>query len=680
MSIIKPEVLAPVGGLEQLLAAVRCGADAVYLGAKGFNARRNAENFDQNSLADAVAYCHARGVKAYVTVNTLVTDDEREQLEDTAMEIAQSGADAVIIQDMSVLKLFRDRCPSIALHASTQTVVHNASGAKFLQDVGYDRFVLARELSLKEIETIIRSVDIEAESFVHGALCMSISGGCYLSSMIGGRSGNRGLCAQPCRLDFRLNGRDHALSLKDMSFIDHIQDLANAGVASFKIEGRMKRPEYVAAAVTACKNALAGQPYDKKGLQAVFSRSGFTDGYLTGKRDATMFGYRTKEDVVAADDVLKTYAASYRKETPCVPLEATFTMDENESILQLSAAGKTVCIAGEAPQKALKRPTEEESVRRSLEKLGDTPFYLASLDTKIGDGLMLPASVLNAMRRDGASKLLEELSCTPAHELQVEQVEKITPYAPKVHAYWARFSSVKQMGEKDAFEYIILPMEEILKAESVAEELGDKLICELPSLCFPEMEEKLQRDLQRIKDLGISHIWANNIYAIELGRQYDMQIHGGWGLNIANTTALSFYENAGLCDSLLSFELAMAKIPHLGGEKPRGYIGYGYLPLMRMRACPARGKKGCGDCTGCNTMTDRTGRSFTIACRDRRYTVLLNDVPLYIADKKRADVDFELLYFTKEDPAAVRRVVHAYLAGEPFEGERTNGLYFRKLQ
>ena len=245
-----PEILAPAGGMEQLVAAVRCGADAVYLGAGGFNARRNAENFGDGALAGAVSYAHIRGVKVHVAVNTLVTDSELGQLEDAVRETAASGADAVIIQDLAVNARFRDMCPDLPRHASTQMTVHNPDGAKLAADLGFSRVVLARELTLDEIERITALCGIETEVFIHGALCMCMSGQCYLSSMLGGRSGNRGWCAQPCRLDFRNAERGHALSLKDMSHLKYLKSLSDAGVSSFKIEGRMKRPEYVAAAVT----------------------------------------------------------------------------------------------------------------------------------------------------------------------------------------------------------------------------------------------------------------------------------------------------------------------------------------------------------------------------------------------------------------------------------------------
>ena len=331
------EILAPAGGKEQLLAAVRAGADAVYLGARNFNARRGAANFEENELFEAVAYCHARNVKVHVTLNTLVTDSELPDLLEEIKYVAKSGADAVIVQDLATAKLVREHCPDIAMHASTQMTIHNLAGAVAAKELGFSRIVLSRELSLNEIKTIAAGTDAELEVFVHGALCMCMSGACYLSSMIGGRSGNRGLCAQPCRLDFRFGEKDHALSLKDMSYVEHIRELAAAGVCSFKIEGRMKRPEYVAAAVNACKTALAGGVPDMESLRAVFSRQGFTDGYFTGRRGADMFGFRSHDDVTAGERVFKSFSALYKDEPQKVPLKMTLSLSEDApSVLSVS--------------------------------------------------------------------------------------------------------------------------------------------------------------------------------------------------------------------------------------------------------------------------------------------------------------------------------------------------------
>ena len=294
------EILAPAGGKEQLLAAVRAGADAVYLGARNFNARRGAANFEENELFEAVAYCHARNVKVHVTLNTLVTDSELPDLLEEIKYVAKSGADAVIVQDLATAKLVREHCPDIAMHASTQMTIHNLAGAVAAKELGFSRIVLSRELSLNEIKTIAAGTDAELEVFVHGALCMCMSGACYLSSMIGSRSGNRGLCAQPCRLPFHIDGGTGTdLSLKDLSLVEYLSELSDMGIASFKIEGRMKRPEYVSAAVIACRESLDGAYTQQRRneLQSLFSRSGFTDGYYISSLGRNMFGKREKENV-----------------------------------------------------------------------------------------------------------------------------------------------------------------------------------------------------------------------------------------------------------------------------------------------------------------------------------------------------------------------------------------------
>ncbi|MBQ6801639.1 MAG: U32 family peptidase, partial [Oscillospiraceae bacterium] len=394
------EILAPVGGKEQLIAAVRSGADAVYFGAKNFNARRNASNFDDFELSDAVSYCHARGVKVHIVLNTLVMDSEFSALIEEIKNVAKSGADAVIVQDLAVMRLVKEICPELELHASTQMTVHNLAGAKEAQKLGFKRVVLSRELSYEEIKYIAANTDIELEVFVHGALCMCMSGCCYLSSVLGGRSGNRGLCAQPCRLDFRFGEKDHALSLKDMSHVEHIRKLAEAGVCSFKIEGRMKRPEYVAAAVTACKAALAGEKPDIESLRAVFSRQGFTDGYFTGKRTPEMFGFRSHDDVTAADKVLKNLANLYKDEPKKIPVRMNLFISESEKSVLVATDGENYAsVTGSVCEKALRTPTDKALAERYLSKTGGTPFYLEELDFTADGEPVIAAGELNEMRR-----------------------------------------------------------------------------------------------------------------------------------------------------------------------------------------------------------------------------------------------------------------------------------------
>lgn len=322
---LNPEILAPAGSMESLTAAVRCGADAVYIGAKRYSARASAQNFDKQELEKAVYYCHARGVKVYLALNTLLTDDEMDDAAETVKEACSLPVDAVIVQDIGLASFIRSACPSLRLHGSTQMSIHTPQGAKELYRQGFSRVVLARELSKEEIAEIAESCPIELEVFVHGALCMSVSGQCYFSSLLGGRSGNRGQCAQPCRLPFSVQGgTGHDLSLKDLSLLHHLGGLRGLGVHSFKIEGRMKRPEYVAASVAAAKKAvsLGFLPYeDSKLLEQVFSRSGFTDGYYGEQLGRKMFGTRTKEDVAGAQPaLLSQIRAQYKDEKQRIPV------------------------------------------------------------------------------------------------------------------------------------------------------------------------------------------------------------------------------------------------------------------------------------------------------------------------------------------------------------------------
>lgn len=672
------DILAPAGGPEQLLAALRCGADAVYLGAGAFNARRNAKNFDEESLPRAVQDCHERGVKLYVTMNTLVLDKEREALEETAAMVARSGADAVIVQDMGVLRLIKGRYPTLKCFASTQTAVHNADGARRLVDMGFDGVVLAREMTLKEMEGVRRAVDVHVEAFVHGAHCMSLSGACYLSAMLGGRSGNRGLCAQPCRLDWRCGQKDHVLSLKDMSLLAHLPALADMGIDTFKIEGRMKRPEYVAAAVTACRQALAGQPYDEESLRAVFSRSGFSDGYLTGRRDGDMFGYRTREDVTGAQGVLKELAGLYHKEVSRVAVEMDFTADAERSCLRVGDGVRTVTAEGPRPQEARTRPMTEESVRASLEKTGGTPYFVQKLSVRAEPGLMLPAASLNGLRRQA----LEELS-RQRRELRPHREHAFETPCPEKRpvgtepALWARFASAEQIPEGAAAERILLPAEQI--TPELLSRRGEGLMAELPALCFPAEAEAAEQRLRQLKEAGLRAVMTDNVYGIELGQRLGLEVYGGFGLNIVGTEALRAYEEQGLRAVTLSFEPSMNLLKAIGGCLPRGILAYGRLPLMRWRNCPLKAGIGCAACGGKGSLTDRMGVEFPVECSGKKYSSLLNSLPLHIGEKDLRGFDFALLYFTRESAGECAAVLEQYRQKKPAAGRRTGGLYYREL-
>ncbi len=673
----RTEILAPVGGAQQLEAAVRCGADAVYLGGKGFNARRNAENFGETSLAEAVSYCHARGVRVHVTVNTIVLDSEMPALEEELRAVAESGADAAIVQDMAVMRMLRERCPQIELHASTQAVAHNVDGAKFLRDLGFSRVVLARELSLREIEQIASRVDVELEAFVHGALCTSLSGACYLSAMLGGRSGNRGLCAQPCRLDFGCGGRPYAISLKDMSHIGHIHELVEAGVTSFKIEGRMKRPEYVAAAVTACRRALAGEEYDLDTLRRVFSRGGFTDGYLVGKRGPNMSGVRSKEDAEQSAAVLGRLRETYRAERQSVPVDMRVRLAEGEAMSLSCACGEDrVLVRGAVPEPARSVPASAEAARRSLEKMGGTPFFLRSFEAEIAPGLAVGVSQWNQMRREALARLLAAREAPRPKPFLDAPLPAFPPHAaPETPRLRGRFERLDQIAAPELWDEITLPVEEIARHPDCVARLGEKLLGETPAALFPEDEERIDRLVEGLRDKGLSALVADNVYGIELARRLGLPVHGGFGLNISNSAALDTYARAGCRSCTVSFEISAQAVRALGGEIPRGALAYGYLPLMRLRRCPNRGERGCGSCDGRPELGDRKGVVFPLLCHERTYTTMLNSVPLWTADRPLRGVDFHTLYFTIESAAQAEGARRAFLAGEKAPGPHTGGLY-----
>ncbi len=678
-----PEILAPAGGPEQLSAAVRAGADAVYLGLKAFNARGSAHNFDAEELGQAVRYAHARGVKVHVTLNTLVRDDEADDLVRELESIAASGADAVIVQDLAVASLVKELCPSLSLHASTQTAVHNLAGVKQLERLGFKRVVLARELSLDEIRAVCRGCSAEVEVFVHGALCMSVSGNCWLSSMIGGRSGNRGRCAQPCRLNFRCGEREYALSLKDMSHIDGMAALADAGVRSLKIEGRMKGPDYVAAAVTACRLAREGRAYDKQGLRDVFSRGGFTDGYLTGKRTLAMFGRRTPEDV-RASAAAASMGELYKNEYPGTAVDMRFSAKAGEPVrLAVSDGARTVSVEGGEPEAARSVALDAQRARASLEKTGGTPFYLKNLSCEIGDGVAVKGGELNRLRREALEGLLGLRS-----EVEPHPFGKYTPWEPRgtkgrgAPGLRVRVRSARQLplADLDGVDRVILPLARALESPETVERCGGRLAVEIPALVFPGDEEKTARMLERARALGVERCVCENIGAIRLAGDAGLKASGGHSLNIYNTRALCEYEAMGLEDATLSFELRLDAAAALGGALPRGIVGYGFLPLMRMRACPSQTASGCAGCGGQRSLVDRRGERFTVLCADRRYQELLNALPLYVADKPLRGLDFVTLFFTTEDEKTVSRVIADFKAGRPPAFKRTTGLYFRTVE
>lgn len=681
----KVEILAPVGSMEALEAAVRCGADAVYLGQKNFSARKNSQNFDEEELCQAVAYAHRCGVKVHQALNILVFDQELDDLKRCVKAACKAGVDALIVQDWGVASIVKALAPEMELHASTQMAIHSPAGVKAAEEMGFSRVVLARELSREEIARIRQSTSLELEVFVHGAHCMCVSGQCYMSAIFGGKSGNRGQCAQPCRLPFTAEGKgENVLSLKDMSLVDKLPLLQQMGIDSVKIEGRMKRPEYVAAAVTACKKALDGETPDLDTLQAVFSRSGFTSGYFDAKVDKAMFGFRKKENVVSANEVLKPLAQLYHKQTPLVPVSIHFTMKRGAPILLTltDRDGHTVSAEGELPQEAQHLSATADSARKFLQKLGGTPYYLEGFDAQIDDGLTLPAAAFNAVRRKAVEQLdiLRSKGSVPFLDTVLPQVEHIVPASPP--AYWAKFRQFSQIPwEKEPYlDKILLPLNE---AESHQKELFpylEKIILVPPRFAF-HTEEKMEAQLAALKTAGFSSLYCDNMAHLTLGKQLGMKRYGGPFLNLTNSYSLKVSQELGLHAAVISIEEKLDSMNKLQTPLPTGAVGYGFLPLMAVRNCPVKAQIGCKACGQKGYLIDRKGLKFPVRC-DGEVSFIYNTLPLSISDRQQefSNIHFFLLDFTTEEKKQVKEIIEAFRQREKLPQECTRGLYHRGVE
>ncbi len=678
MTLRNPEILAPAGGMDSVLAAVRAGADAVYLAQESFGARRQAKNFSKDELKEATAYCRLHGVKVYQTVNTVVFDRELSELTKTIKTAVECGVDALIVQDFGVASVAREIAPDLPLHASTQMNIHTPAGARFVQQQGFRRAVLARELTLQEIAEIHAAAPtLELEVFVHGALCMCMSGQCYFSAMLGSRSGNRGYCAQPCRLPYSTGGvQGHPLSLKDLSAYPCIEELREAGVSSFKFEGRMKRSEYVTAAVTACRKALQGEPYDADTLQNVFSRSGFTHGYLTGERNRSMFGIRTEDDL-ASSKTLKSLAAAAQKERAHLPVSLDFSVAQNVSatLTLTDGDGNSVTVSGDAGECAEHRPLDTETAKAALAKLGGTPFYAEEIRCNIGNNTAYSRAALNALRRSGVEALSQkrtEFSKLPTNP--VEAVE-ISPHKAKSPQIWLRGVSAHQLSECDFSQIagVILPYRELTSGNP----FPVPAYAELPRANFGQ-ENEMSEALSKLKSAGITDVVVHHLGQMLPAKEAGFHLHGGFSLNITNTRSIRQMEKFGLSDVTLSFELTLPQIAGLGGNLPRGMLVYGHLPLMITRICPVKTTIGCRRCNHTGGLTDRRGKRLRVSC-ENGYTQIFNPDCLYMGDRlEHIDgVDFFQLYFSGETPTQVAEALERVLTAAPMKAGGTRGLYDR---
>ncbi len=690
----KIEILAPCGGYESIYAAVRTGADAVYLGAKDFSARASAHNFDTDELSKAVRYCHAYGVKVYLALNTLIFDDELDDALELVKTAARCDIDALIIQDIGLAQAVRKVVPTLKLHASTQMSVQSLSGAMALKELGFSRVVLAREMTKAEIKHIVDNCDIELEVFVHGALCMCVSGQCFMSAMLGGRSANRGMCAQPCRLPFAVGDTTHALSLKDNSVIEYIKELEQIGVVSAKIEGRMKRPEYVASAVKACVQMRDNGFIDEKTenqLKSVFSRTGFTDGYYCDHRGKEMFGYRQREDVVSATEKLfKEIRTSYKDELQRVDADFSLSVEVSKPMkLTVTDGENSVTVISEnAVDSAQNAPATEEKLSALLSKTGDTPFIAKNVECNISGTAFVPAKELNALRREALEKLQKKREIYNNHtindlsfsDFQIKNHED----ASIKNATRARVRDLNIPEKFKDFEFVFVPLFLCEKNEQVFKQLikdGYNIAVEIPRGMF-SLDEKIEKALKKCLEMGITHAICHNIGAVYLCKKCGMKFHFGFGMNITNSLSLTFAEDYGAQSVELSFELDINRLNNLKGNIKRGVIAYGYLPLMMTRNCPKKcGGYNCATCKMTDKLQDRKGEEFTVIC-DGNVSEILNCVPLILPQEiyKSKNLDFTVFNFTVENSVENKEKILKNMSEKRSFSRFTYGLYIRGVK
>ncbi len=658
-----PELLSPAGSYDALRAAIEGGADAIYVGSTAFNARMRAKNFSEDELREGIELAHAYGVKVYVAANTLIYDRELDEYLRAAEKAYLLGADAMIIADIGAASEVKRRVP-IELHASTQASGHNLDAAKRLYEAGFSRMVLAREMPKEAIALFCKESPIESEVFVHGALCVCHSGQCLFSSVVGGRSGNRGECAQPCRLPYKIKGKKgdaYPLSLKDLSLAEHITELCEMGVSSLKIEGRMKSPEYVREVTAKWRELLDAQKNadrrDMEYLAGVFGRGGHTDAYFVRKIDSKMLGVRSESDK-------KESAAQEKFEniTRRMPIELFASIKQGEQwTLNARSNGKSVTVKGNVPEAARTAPLSEESVARSLSKLGDTPYYLKNISIELDPNLMLPVSALNALRREAIASLKAE-NTRSSEEFVAFKRQKPTGAREKMRsAVFYNAESVTQRAV-DFFNNIYIPIENYSKCRFSG--LGVML----PEVIFDSERERVIELLKKAYELGARDALIGNVGHVDLALSLGFKIHGDIRLNATNNSSVAYLEALGFEDVVLSPELTLPQIRDVGGRSAA--CVYGRLPLMITEKCVGKELSGCEACnSGRVTLIDRRGVEFPVLRAYQHRSVIFNSVPTYMADKRaelaRAGVTMEHFIFSTETAHEVDAIIEAYKKNSP---------------
>jgi putative protease len=707
----KPELLSPAGSIASLHAAVKAGADAVYIGGREFGARAYAENPDEQELLDAIDYIHFYGKKLYLTVNTLEKEEELERhLGDFLEPYVQRGLDGVIVQDFGAVDYISRVFPALPVHASTQMAVTGAAGACLLARRGITRVVPARELTLPEIREIREKAGVEVECFIHGAMCYSYSGMCLMSSMIGGRSGNRGRCAGICRLPFQVDGagscRVYPLNMKDLCALPILPDLIRAGISSFKIEGRMKKPEYTAGVTKIYRRNIDRyfedpegyrmDPADLKFLELLFSRDGFTDGYYHSKGSADMIDLQNRRnsdpDVRSSRQVQELYEEireELGREEGRRPVSGILSIGEDRAAkLTLQSGAFSASSTGEPAQKALSRPMTDERILTQIQKFGQSPFYPEHFEIQRtgGEPLFIPVGELNRLRRDAAKRLTEAI-LAPYHrsgirheeaaKLQQEtgETNPLRTTVPLFAGVSDREQLLAVLNHRDLVSGVILPIslaerlmsEGLLDREKIGKEDGLKLRIAMPWIVRSSDYKRIDHILTQLESRAvIDGILVRSLDGVGLLESTDRskEAIADGAVYTMNNRSIRYIEGFGVRKNTIPLELNFREM--LGRDNSASeLVVYGRAPMMISAGCVRRTISGCDRKGRVTALTDRRGATFPVrCCCDFCYNVIYNSLPTSLLqdleDVKRVGAASYRISFTNETEKMADQVLSAF--------------------
>lgn len=696
------ELLAPAGNINIFKAVIEAGADAVYVGGSMFGARAYANNFNEEELLYAIDYAHLKGVKVYLTVNTLLKNDEIEKLYDYLLPFYERGLDAVLVQDLGALKLIHDRFPDLAIHTSTQMTVTGIDGVRFLKQFGVQRVVMAREVSLAEMKEIHEKCGMEIEAFVHGALCYSYSGQCLFSSMLGGRSGNRGRCAQPCRLPYCVgNKKDtYILSLKDMCGIKDLQKLKESGVYSLKIEGRMKQAGYASGVVAYYRRYIDSMKEvsdkDYKNIAGLGNRCGFTDKYYFEHNGTDMVTFEKPNFVSDASDELPQFSK--------IKIQGKLTLKEAEpGALTVSCGGYRFTSYMDPVSHALKAPAERKSVEERISKTGDTPFEFENIDITMDNDIFVPNGALNKLRREAIEGLQNEIlmqykrTASASCGWKSKKTSEIKPSGdPKVIASVRDGKQLYRLLEYDNISEIYIDSSKYGRRDFV-KEFNDDVFCVNKAekkvyLALPVIFRKSTRDyfetisdqLKKIDFEGFivrnyeEFFWVKTRFA-------GKKIVTDHNMYTYNDMAKSMFFDNGADADTMPLELNQKEI-NRRNNKGSQMIIYGYYPLMVSAQCVHKNSYKCDRTPQITYLKDRYNKIFPVwnNCSEC-YNIIYNSCPTVLFNNmqkiKNAGIDALRLDFTFEKPEEIDTVMAAFESNSA-DGikEYTNGHFKRGVE